>query len=152
MLACPELYTIYSVAGGLVFILVWVLFLILWSSPMLLIEYGIGRYTRRALIGTSREFLGEKFAWCGAWMVMVSFFISWVFTSINNEYNCFIVLHLISVYLLYVLCRDWTHLCFHLWPNIYLTNSTSGRLCDIYCLKIYTQPSHKTQILRGNHM
>ncbi|KAL5015281.1 hypothetical protein ScPMuIL_009551 [Solemya velum] len=63
-------------AGGLVFILVWVMFLALWSVPMLLIEYGVGRFTRRALIGSFRHFLGEKFAWCGAWMVMVSFFIS----------------------------------------------------------------------------
>ncbi|XP_061178208.1 uncharacterized sodium-dependent transporter HI_0736-like [Saccostrea echinata] len=62
--------------GGLVFLLAWVLFLVLWSSPMLLIEYGTGRYTRRAVIGSFRAILGEGAAWCGAWISMVTFLIS----------------------------------------------------------------------------
>ncbi|KAJ8321594.1 hypothetical protein KUTeg_000065 [Tegillarca granosa] len=62
--------------GGLVFILVWVVFLFLWSSPMLLIEYGTGRFTKKAVIGSFRQLVGERAAWCGAWISMVSFFIS----------------------------------------------------------------------------
>ncbi|XP_048729243.1 uncharacterized sodium-dependent transporter YhdH-like isoform X1 [Ostrea edulis] len=62
--------------GGLVFLLVWAIFLVLWSSPMLLIEYGTGRYTRKAVIGSFREILGEGAAWCGAWISMVTFLIS----------------------------------------------------------------------------
>lgn len=62
--------------GGLVFLLVWMVFLFLWSSPMLLIEYGTGRYTKKAIIESFRKILGDKAAWCGAWISMVTFLIS----------------------------------------------------------------------------
>ncbi|CAC5414744.1 unnamed protein product [Mytilus coruscus] len=62
--------------GGLVFLIVWSLFLLLWSIPMLLIEYGTGRYTKKAIIGSFQQFMGEKGSWCGAWISMVTFFIS----------------------------------------------------------------------------
>lgn len=62
--------------GGLVFLIVWSLFLFLWSIPMLLIEYGTGRYTKKAIIGSFQQFMGEKGSWCGAWISMVTFFIS----------------------------------------------------------------------------
>ncbi|OWF38829.1 uncharacterized protein LOC110465744 [Mizuhopecten yessoensis] len=62
--------------GGLVFLIVWMIFLFLWSSPMLIIEYGTGRYTKKAIIGSFRELLGDKAAWCGAWISMVTFLIS----------------------------------------------------------------------------
>ncbi|XP_050389162.2 uncharacterized sodium-dependent transporter HI_0736 [Patella vulgata] len=41
-----------------------------------MIEYGTGRYTQKAVIGSFREFIGDKAAWCGAWISMVTFFIS----------------------------------------------------------------------------
>lgn len=62
--------------GGLVFLIVWVVFLFLWSSPMLLIEYGTGRFTKKAIIGSFRSILGDKAAWLGAWITMVTFLIS----------------------------------------------------------------------------
>lgn len=62
--------------GGLVFLIAWVLFLVLWSSPMLLIEYGTGRYTRKAVIGSFRHIIGDGATWCGAWITMVTFLIS----------------------------------------------------------------------------
>ncbi|KAK7091645.1 uncharacterized sodium-dependent transporter YocR-like [Littorina saxatilis] len=62
--------------GGLVFLLVWVLFLFLWSIPMLLVEYGTGRYTQRGVIVSFRQFMSDKFAWCGAWICMVTFMIA----------------------------------------------------------------------------
>ncbi|CAG2209339.1 unnamed protein product [Mytilus edulis] len=43
---------------------------------MLLIEYGTGRYTKKAIIGSFQQFMGEKGSWCGAWISMVTFFIS----------------------------------------------------------------------------
>ncbi|CAG5124480.1 unnamed protein product, partial [Candidula unifasciata] len=62
--------------GGLVFLIVWVIFLLLWSIPMLTVEYGTGRYTQKAVIGSFRQLVGDKAAWCGAWICMVSFMIS----------------------------------------------------------------------------
>ncbi|XP_041361795.1 uncharacterized sodium-dependent transporter YocR-like [Gigantopelta aegis] len=44
--------------------------------PLLLIEYGTGRFTQKAVVGSFRWFLGNKFAWCGAWVTFVTFMIS----------------------------------------------------------------------------
>ncbi|XP_053383135.1 uncharacterized sodium-dependent transporter YhdH-like [Mercenaria mercenaria] len=62
--------------GGLVFLIVWLLFLFLWSSPLLMLEYGTGRYTKMAVLGSFRKFLGDNHIWCGAWISMVTFCIS----------------------------------------------------------------------------
>jgi SNF family Na+-dependent transporter len=59
-----------------VFLLVWVVFLLLWSIPMLLVEFGTGRYTQRGVIVSFRQFMSDNFAWCGAWVVMVTFLIA----------------------------------------------------------------------------
>ena len=58
------------------FLITWFLFLLLWSIPMMLIELGTGRYTKKAVIGSFQQFMGEKFSWCGAWISMVTFFIT----------------------------------------------------------------------------
>ncbi|WAR17729.1 Y736-like protein [Mya arenaria] len=62
--------------GGLVFLITWMLFLFLWSSPLLIIEYGTGRYSKKAVLGSFRKFLGDNHMWCGAWVTMVTFCIS----------------------------------------------------------------------------
>ncbi|XP_052765011.1 uncharacterized sodium-dependent transporter YhdH-like [Mya arenaria] len=62
--------------GGLVFLITWMLFLFLWSSPLLIIEYGTGRYSKKAVLGSFRKFLGDNHMWCGAWITMVTFCIS----------------------------------------------------------------------------
>ncbi|XP_012935524.1 uncharacterized sodium-dependent transporter HI_0736, partial [Aplysia californica] len=56
--------------------MVWVLFLVLWSIPMLTIEYGTGRYTQKAVVASFRQLVGDRAAWMGAWVCMVSFMIS----------------------------------------------------------------------------
>ncbi|XP_064597738.1 uncharacterized sodium-dependent transporter YocR-like [Liolophura sinensis] len=66
--------------GGLVFLMVWVLFLFLWSIPMLLIEYTMGRYTKTAIVQSFRFFIGNKATWCGAWVSFVPF-------AINSYYS-----------------------------------------------------------------
>ncbi|XP_068737675.1 uncharacterized sodium-dependent transporter YocR-like isoform X1 [Montipora capricornis] len=57
--------------GGLQFLLVWILFLVLWSIPVILIEYSVGRYTRKAPVKSFRVLLGPWSLWCGGWMVAV---------------------------------------------------------------------------------
>ena len=63
-------------SGGLVFLLVWALFLFLWSIPVLLLEYGTGRFTQRGVIASVRQLTGDRFAWCGAFVCMATFFIA----------------------------------------------------------------------------
>ncbi|XP_071491876.1 uncharacterized sodium-dependent transporter YocR-like [Diadema antillarum] len=62
--------------GCLQFMLVWVVFLFIWSIPLILIEYGTGRYTKKATIGAFTELIGPKNGWAGAWVALVDFGIS----------------------------------------------------------------------------
>ncbi|PAA64796.1 hypothetical protein BOX15_Mlig022340g3 [Macrostomum lignano] len=62
--------------GTLIFLVTWFVFLFLWSSPMLLIEYAIGRYFKKSPIQSFRKAMGDKFVWCGAWVTSVTFLIS----------------------------------------------------------------------------
>ncbi|GFR67940.1 sodium-dependent transporter [Elysia marginata] len=61
--------------GGLVFLIAWLLFLLLWSIPMVMIEYATGRYTRKAVVGAFRELVGPRASWCGMWISTVFFLI-----------------------------------------------------------------------------
>lgn len=58
-------------SGGLQFLLVWILFLVLWSIPVILIEYSVGRFTRKAPVKSFRVLLGPWSTWCGGWIVAV---------------------------------------------------------------------------------
>ena len=61
--------------GALSFLLVWFAFLWLWSIPLVLIEYGVGRYTRKTLIESFASLLGPSYRFMGAFSVVVSFCI-----------------------------------------------------------------------------
>ncbi|KAJ7361898.1 hypothetical protein OS493_014544 [Desmophyllum pertusum] len=62
--------------GGLQFLLVWMLFLGLWSIPVILVEYSVGRFTRKAPVSSFRVLLGPWSTWCGGWMVAVVILIT----------------------------------------------------------------------------
>jgi NSS family neurotransmitter:Na+ symporter len=52
--------------GGGSFLVAWVIFLLLWSVPLILVEFAIGRHTRYANIGAFIRVMGKKYAWMGA--------------------------------------------------------------------------------------
>ena len=54
--------------GGGSFLVTWVIFLLLWSIPLLILEFGMGKGTRQGAIGSFVQTLGPKFAWMGAWV------------------------------------------------------------------------------------
>jgi len=58
--------------GGGSFLVAWACFLLLWSVPLLIIEFGMGKGTRRGAIGAFVSTLGERFAWMGAWIAFVA--------------------------------------------------------------------------------
>lgn len=63
-------------AGALSFLLVWFAFLWLWSIPVILIEYGIGRYTHKAVIESWGTLIGPSYRFLGGFPVAVSFCIA----------------------------------------------------------------------------
>lgn len=66
--------------GGGEFLVAWAVFLLLWSVPLLVLEFGMAKATRRGTIGAFVKTIGPKFAWMGAW-------IAWVATAILFYYT-----------------------------------------------------------------
>ncbi len=58
--------------GGGSFLVAWAVFLLLWSVPLLILEFGMGKATRVGTIGSFVKMIGPKFAWMGAWVAFVA--------------------------------------------------------------------------------
>ncbi|HDD60352.1 sodium-dependent transporter [Thermoplasmatales archaeon ex4484_36] len=58
--------------GGGSFLLPWIIFLFIWSIPILMVEFAVGKKTRRGTVGAFMAFLGRKKGWMGAFMAFVS--------------------------------------------------------------------------------
>lgn len=51
------------------FLIPWLIFLFLWSVPLLLVEFSVGKKLRVGVIGAFRHILGKKYTWMG-WFVV----------------------------------------------------------------------------------
>lgn len=68
--------------GGGAFILAWVLFLFIWSIPLIIGEYAVGINSRKGVIGSIMATAGEKFAWIGSFMTFVATAITFFYSVI----------------------------------------------------------------------
>ena len=66
--------------GGGEFLVAWAVFLLFWSVPLLVLEFGMAKATRRGAVGSFVKTIGPKFAWMGAW-------VAWVATAILFYYT-----------------------------------------------------------------
>ena len=66
--------------GGGSFLVAWVVFLLAWSIPLLILEFAMGKGTRQGTVGAFVQTMGPKFAWMGAW-------VAWVATAIMFYYS-----------------------------------------------------------------
>ena len=58
--------------GGGEFLIAWVAFLFLWSIPLILVEFGMGRKMRSGPIKAFMGMMGPRWAWMGAFVVFVA--------------------------------------------------------------------------------
>jgi NSS family neurotransmitter:Na+ symporter len=58
--------------GGGEFLVAWVAFLFLWSIPLILVEFGMGRKMRSGPIKAFMGMMGPRWAWMGAFVVFVA--------------------------------------------------------------------------------
>jgi SNF family Na+-dependent transporter len=58
--------------GGGSFLVAWVCFLLLWSIPLLLVEFSMGKAARTGTVGAFTKVIGERFAWMGAWVAFTA--------------------------------------------------------------------------------
>jgi len=63
---------IVATNGGGSFLIAWAVFLLLWSVPLLLVEFAMGRASRRGPIGAFAALIGKGHAWMGAWVAFTA--------------------------------------------------------------------------------
>jgi neurotransmitter:Na+ symporter, NSS family len=68
--------------GAGAFIVVWIVFLFLWSIPLIIGEYAIGRKFRKGVIGSIKEATNGKFTWIGAFMALVATAITFFYSVV----------------------------------------------------------------------
>ena len=70
--------------GGGAFLIPWALFLVLWSLPLLIAEFGLGRGARRGPIGAFAAFLGRRRAWLGGFVVVTTTMIMFYYSVVTG--------------------------------------------------------------------
>jgi len=75
---------IVSQFGGGAFIIAWILFLFLWSIPLLVIEISIGKKTRLGVIGSFGKIMGSNYAWMGSFVAFVTTAITFYYTVVTG--------------------------------------------------------------------
>ncbi|HAL57736.1 MAG TPA: sodium-dependent transporter [Bacteroidetes bacterium] len=70
--------------GGGSFLIPWVIFLLIWSVPLIIAEFAIGKFTRHGNVGAFAKLGGEKFAWMGAFVGFVSTAIMFYYSVVTG--------------------------------------------------------------------
>lgn len=66
--------------GGGSFLVAWVVCLMLWSIPLILVEFALGKASRQGTVGAFVHLIGKPFAWMGTW-------VGWCATAIMFYYT-----------------------------------------------------------------
>ncbi len=70
--------------GGGSFLIPWVIFLLLWSLPLIIAEFAIGKSTRFGPVGAISKTAGKNFGWMGAFIVFVSTAIMFYYSVVTG--------------------------------------------------------------------
>lgn len=67
--------------GG-TFIVLWLLFLLIWSIPILLAEFAIGKAIKKSVIGSFAGITGEKYTWMGFFIAVCTLGITFYYSVV----------------------------------------------------------------------
>ena len=70
--------------GGGSFLIPWVIFLLIWSVPLIIAEFAIGKSTRMGPVGAIAKTAGKKYGWMGAFIVFVSTAIMFYYSVVTG--------------------------------------------------------------------
>ena len=65
------------------FILLWIFFLLIWSIPLLLSEFAIGKKFKQGVIGSFALFAGKKYAWMGFFITVCTLGIAFYYSVVT---------------------------------------------------------------------
>ena len=69
--------------GG-TFIILWIVFLLVWSIPILLAEFSIGKKYKQGVIGSFSRFAGKKYSWMGFFITFCTLGIAFYYSVITG--------------------------------------------------------------------
>ena len=70
--------------GGGAFLIPWLLFLFIWSIPLLIAEFGLGRGARRGPIGSFAALVSRRTAWMGGFVVVTTVMIMFYYSVVTG--------------------------------------------------------------------
>jgi neurotransmitter:Na+ symporter, NSS family len=70
--------------GGGSFLIPWVIFLFIWSIPLIIAEFALGKHSRQGPIGAVAKTAGNNFAWMGAFIVFVATAIMFYYSVVTG--------------------------------------------------------------------
>jgi neurotransmitter:Na+ symporter, NSS family len=70
--------------GGAAFLIPWIIFLFVWSIPLLVAEFAIGRGTRRGVIGAFATLTNGRFAWMGGFVAVTTIMILFYYSVVTG--------------------------------------------------------------------
>ncbi|MCY4205949.1 MAG: sodium-dependent transporter [Bacteroidetes bacterium] len=68
--------------GAGAFLVAWIIFLFVWSVPLIIAEYALGRKGRLGVVGTFTKLAGDRYTWMGAFCVFVGAAILFYYTVV----------------------------------------------------------------------
>jgi NSS family neurotransmitter:Na+ symporter len=68
--------------GGGSFLVAWVVFLLIWSVPLMMAEFAFGKRTRKGTIGAISELMGRRFGWMGGWAALCATAIGFYYSVV----------------------------------------------------------------------
>lgn len=70
--------------GGGAFLIPWILFLFLWSIPLLITEFAIGKKTRVGPVGAIGALIGRKYTWMGGFVAFCTIAIMFYYSVVTG--------------------------------------------------------------------
>ena len=70
--------------GGAAFLIPWMIFLVIWSLPIMIAEFGIGRGARRGPIGAFAQLVGARYAWMGGFIAVTTIMIMFYYAVVTG--------------------------------------------------------------------
>lgn len=70
--------------GGAAFLIPWIIFLFLWSFPLMIAELSLGRGSRRGVIGAFTTLVGRRYAWMGGFIATTTAMILFYYSVVTG--------------------------------------------------------------------
>ena len=112
--------------GGSAFLIPWIIFLFLWSIPLIMVEFAMGKTTRLGTIGAFGKFMGKKFTWMGAFVGFCTMGIMFYYSVVTGWSLHYFLRALFHSAVAPNPAAYWDHFTHSYWPLLFHLFAISG--------------------------